>query len=150
VPSYRRSSGERRLQLTWLLSGAAVFVAAGVVLVWLGTPAGLWRVVQLAALLGTLALPVSIGFGILKFRLYDIDRIISRTLGYTIVTGLLVGLYAGLVLLATQVLHHPGPVTVAVSTPVATALFNPVRHWVQRVVVDEALEPVHLSLWTGR
>jgi hypothetical protein len=77
---------------------------------------------------------VSIGSGILKFRLYDIDRIISRTLGYAIVTGLLVGLYAGIVLLATQVLHHPGPVTVAVSTLVAAALFNPVRHKVQRAV----------------
>jgi hypothetical protein len=42
------------------------------------------------------ALPVSLGIGILKFRLYDIDRIISRMLAYTIVTGLLVGLYAGL------------------------------------------------------
>ena len=45
--------------------------------------------------------------GILKYRLYDIDRIISRTLAYAIVTGLLVGVYAGLVLLATQVLPVP-------------------------------------------
>ena len=58
-----------------------------------------------AAGVGTLALPVSLGFGILKFRLYDIDRIISRTLAYAIVTGLLAGVYAGIVLLATQVDH---------------------------------------------
>ena len=53
---------------------------------------------------GAVALPVCIGVAILKYRLYDIDRIISRTLAYAIVTGLLVGVYAGLVLLATQVL----------------------------------------------
>jgi hypothetical protein len=96
--------------------------------------AGEWRVAANLATIGTFALPVSIGFGILKFRLYDIDRVISRTLAYTLVTGLLVGVYTGIVLLATQVLHHPGPVTVAVSTLVAAALFNPLRHRVQRAV----------------
>jgi hypothetical protein len=186
VLSYRRSSGDRRLQLKWLLSGATVFIVSGVVLVWLNNPSGLWKVVQVAALLGTLALPVSIGFGILKFRLYDIDRIISRTVGYAVVTGLLVGLYAGLVLLATQVLRFHGPVAVAVSTLAAAALFNPLRRRVQRTVdrrfnrarydaeqtvaafaarlqdhvelgevradlldvVNAALEPAHLSVWT--
>ena len=54
--------------------------------------------------MAVLALPVSMGVAILKYRLYDIDRIISRTLAYALVTGLLVGVYAGLVLLATQVL----------------------------------------------
>jgi hypothetical protein len=134
VMTYRRSVGERRLQLKWLISGAAVFIVAGITLVILNSPAGWLSVVDVAAAIGTLALPVSIGFGILKFRLYDIDRIISRTLGYTIVTGLLVGVYAGMVLLATQVLHHPGPVTVATSTLVVAALFNPLRHRVQRAV----------------
>ena len=59
---------------------------------------------------GLLALPVSMGVAIFKYRLFDIDRIVSRTLGYAIVTGLLVGVYAGLVLLATRVLavHTPG------------------------------------------
>ena len=57
--------------------------------------------------IGLAALPAGIGVGILKYRLYDIDRIISRTLAYAIVTGLLVGVYAGLVLLATQVLPVP-------------------------------------------
>ena len=53
---------------------------------------------------------------VLKYRLYDIDRIISRTLAYAIVTGLLVGIYAGLVLLATQVFRFADPVAVAAST----------------------------------
>lgn len=120
VLSYRRSSGERRLQLKWLLSGATVFVAASIILVRLGSPIGLWKAVQFAALLGTLALPVSIGFGILKFRLYDIYRIISRTLGYAIVTGLLAGVYGGLVLLTTQVLKVHTPVAVARSAPTSS------------------------------
>src|SRR5260370_27597423 len=59
--------------------------------------------------IGLAALPVGIGVGILKYRLYDIDRIISRTLAYAIVTGLLVGVYAGLVLLATRVLPLSSP-----------------------------------------
>ncbi len=50
---------------------------------------------------------------VLKYRLYEIDKIISRTLAYAIVTGLLVGVYAGLVLLATQVLTIKSPVAVA-------------------------------------
>jgi hypothetical protein len=80
------------------------------------------------------ALPAAMGVGILKYRLYEIDRIISRTLAYTIVTGLLVGVYAGLVLLAQQVLGFSSPVAVAASTLVAAALFNPVRRRVQHAV----------------
>ena len=72
--------------------------------------------------------------GILKYRLYDIDRIISRTLAYGIVTGLLVGMYAGLVLLATRVLSFHTPVAVAAATLAAAALFNPLRRRVQQAV----------------
>ena len=70
----------------------------------------------------------------MKYRLYEIDRIISRTLAYAIVTGLLVGLYAGLVLLATRVLSFHTPVAVAASTLAAAALFNPLRRRVQQLV----------------
>jgi hypothetical protein len=83
---------------------------------------------------GIIALPVSIGVAVLRYRLYEIDRIVSRTLAYAIVTGLLVGLYAGLVLLATQVLRFSSPVAVAAATLAAAALFNPVRRRVQRAV----------------
>ena len=79
-------------------------------------------------------LPVSIGVAVLRYRLFDIDRVISRTVAYAIVTGLLVGVYAGLVLLATQVFRFHSSVAVAVSTLAAAALFAPVRRWVQRVV----------------
>ena len=87
-----------------------------------------------AAWFGVAALPVCIGVAILKYRLYEIDRIVSRTLAYAIVTGLLVGVYAGLVLLATEVLRFHSTVAVAASTLAAAALFSPVRRWVQRAV----------------
>jgi hypothetical protein len=83
---------------------------------------------------GVAALPVALGIGILKYRLYEIDRIISRTLAYAIVTGLLVGVYAGLVLLATRVLPLTSGVAVAGSTLAAAALFNPLRKRVQHAV----------------
>jgi hypothetical protein len=83
---------------------------------------------------GLAAVPLSIGVAVLKYRLYDIDRIISRTLAYAIVTGLLIGLYAGLVLLATRILSVHTPAAVAAATLAAAALFNPLRRRVQRAV----------------
>jgi hypothetical protein len=138
VLSWRRASGERRQQLKWLMSGAAVCVAVLGVTAVLGSldqsMSPTTQAVLSAITIGIAALPVSIGVAILKYRLYDIDRIISRTLGYAIVTGLLVGVYAGLVLLATRVLPLSSPVAVAAATLAAAALFNPVRRWVQRLV----------------
>jgi hypothetical protein len=84
--------------------------------------------------LAFLGLWTAIAIAILKYRLYEIDRIISRTLAYAIVTGLLVGVYAGLVLLATQVFGFHTPVAVAASTLAAAASFSPLRRRVQRVV----------------
>jgi hypothetical protein len=138
VATFRRSSDERRQQLKWLLSGAVAGFFGGVVVVLVSSldthPS---PIAQAAISLGavvTLAFPASIGVGILKYRLYDIDRIISRTLAYATVTGLLVGIYAGLVLLATSVLTIRPPVAVAAATLAAAALFNPLRRRVQRMV----------------
>ena len=86
------------------------------------------------AILGVLGIPISIGVGITKYRLYDIDRIVSRTLAYALLTGLLVGVFVGLILLTTRVLPFSSPVGVAASTLAALALFNPLRHRIQRVV----------------
>jgi hypothetical protein len=132
VLGYRRASGERRQQLKWLMTGSAL---AGV---GLASAAGganshfvILRILGILGFFAILGLPVSIGVAILKYRLYDIDRIISRTLAYAIVTGLLVGLYAGLVLLATEVFRFHSTVAVAAATLAAAALFNPVRRRVQ-------------------
>lgn len=128
IASWRRSSGERRQQLKWLLSGTGVCAVLGI---WaLGTNSAIWEV----AILGLCALPASMGVAILRYRLYDIDRIISRTLAYALLTGLLIGVYAGLVLLATQVLGFASTWAVAASTLAAAALFTPARRRVQRAV----------------
>jgi len=130
VLTWRRATDERRQQLKWLACGAAISLASFVAAVALGATSTLAQVL----FNGIAALPVSIGVGILKYRLYDIDRIISRTLAYAIVTGLLAGVYAGLVLLTTQVFRVHTPVAVAASTLAAAALFNPVRRRVQQMV----------------
>ncbi len=82
----------------------------------------------------TAGIPLACAVAVLKYRLYEIDRIISRTLAYAIVTGLLIGVYAGLVLLATQVFQVHAPVAVAASTLAAAALFTPLRSRVQHRV----------------
>ena len=130
VLSWRRATGERRAQLKWLMAGSTASViglAAG-----FAFQSGVLNTVCLVV--GLFSLPVSIIFAILKYHLYDIDRLISRTVSYTVVTGLLIGVYAGVVTFATRVLPVTSPVGVAASTLVAAALFNPLRHRVQRVV----------------
>jgi hypothetical protein len=74
------------------------------------------------------------GVAILRYRLYDIDRLISRTLSYALLTGLLVGTFVGVVALTTDALALSGRVGVAASTLIAAALFNPLRVRVQRLV----------------
>ena len=188
VVSWRRSAGERRQQLNWLMAGGAAALVSFIAAVFASAAHGAWQVVGDVLVIGLAALPAAIGVGILKYRLYEIDRIISRTLAYAIVTGLLVGVYAGLVLLARQVLTVDSPVAVAASTLAAAALFSPLRRRVQRVVdrrfnrvrydgertveafaarlkdavdldmiradlagvVNRALEPTHVLVWTAR
>jgi hypothetical protein len=135
--SWRRASGERRQQLKWLASGAAITIASVVAALVFATtgPAPQVEVwVDNFLWFGLAALPVSMGVAILRYRLYEIDRIISRTLAYTVVTGLLVAAYAGLVLLSTHVLALSSSVAVAASTLAAAAAFSPLRRRVQRIV----------------
>ena len=139
VLSWRRSSGDRRQQLKWLMSGAGVLAASQAIIQPVldfdpGLPDQVQLLLNVLLGLGAAALPVCLGIALLRYRLYDIDRIISRTLAYAIVTGLLIGLYAGLVLLPTQALSFRTSVAVAASTLAAVALFNPLRRRVQRIV----------------
>ena len=110
--SWRRSDGERRQQLKWLVAGGAFSVISVALSAAVDSPTGIGQVVSTLLGFGLVAVTASIGVGILKYRLYDIDRIISRTLAYAILTGLLVGVYAGLVLLATHVVSITAPVAV--------------------------------------
>jgi hypothetical protein len=129
ILAWRHAGTDRRQQIKWLLSGVAVFIVIGVPS--LGISSDIW---EAGIAIGFSALPLAIGVGILRYRLYDIDRIVSRTVSYGIVTALLAGAYAGLVLLATRELGFSSEVAVAVSTLAAAAAFNPLRRRVQRLV----------------
>jgi hypothetical protein len=132
VRSWRAAAGERREQLKWLMAGGAVSLLS-VCVTSASNPDNLRPVTDVAAL-GIAALPLSIGVGILKYRLYEIDRLVSRTISYAIVTGVLVATFVGVVALTTGVLPFSSPVGVTASTLAAAALFNPLRLRVQRVV----------------
>ena len=136
--SWRRSSGVRRQQLKWLMTGAGILGVSQAVIQAIDSNSNLsvaaQGILNTVSAISLAALPVGLAVAIMRYRLYDIDRIISRTLAYAVVTGLLVGVYAGLVLLATHVLSVKSPVAVAVATLAAAALFNPLRHRVQKIV----------------
>jgi len=140
TPAYRHASGERRQQLKWLYGGAAIFVFAyiGVFIATLAVRAvpgwSNQSVVDALTVLATAALPVCMAVAVLKYRLYELDRIISRVISYALITALLGGVFAGLVLLTTRVLPAKGQLPVAVATLVIAALFNPLRRRVQHAV----------------
>jgi hypothetical protein len=134
VPAYRAATGERRQQLKWLICGGSIACVGGVLTVVLSGYSGVLGVLGKLALLGLFGIPIAIGVGITKYRLYEIDRLISRTLSYTLLTGALLGVFAGLVLLTTRVLPFSSPVGVAASTLAAASLFNPLRKRLQRWV----------------
>jgi MFS family permease len=129
---YSRASGERRQQLKSLAAGSVV----GVVCLTISGALGGGSTVAGSVLftVGLASMPLSIGVGILRYRLYEIDRLISRTLSYAILTALLVGTFLGLVALTTNTLAFSGRVGVAASTLAAAALFNPLRIRIQRLV----------------
>ena len=136
VPRYRHATGERRQQLKWLYSGAVALVIsvfAGALAS--GSSSGLANLVSnLITPLGFLAFAACFAVAVLKYRLYEIDRIISRVISYAIITAVLAGTFAGLVVLATVVLSFKSSVAVAAATLAAAALFNPLRKRVQHAV----------------
>jgi hypothetical protein len=135
----RRSRGVARQQLKWLAFAGAVL--AGAILAeglvqWLGRDRGpLGEVLGVVLILGgMLGIPVAAGVAILRYRLYDIDRIIRRTVAYGLLTALLGGAYAGLVLALGQVFGRSSNLTVAIATLTVAAVFQPARRRIQQVV----------------
>lgn len=134
VARYRRSDFEVRSQIR-LVSLSLVFFIAVVLYRLLTDDRG-----SLSGLLfglSTVSIPISITLAILRYRLFDIDRLISRTVGYVIVVGVLALVYvAGAVWLPTQITGGGSPLFVAASTLAAAALFNPLRRhvikWIDR------------------
>jgi hypothetical protein len=133
VLRFRRARGIERQQLRWLAFAAAlappavVVTAAGILAEDL-TVAG-WAIGLYLALL-----PVAIGASIVRYRLYDLDRIISRTLAYGLLTLLLGGGYAGVVLGLGQLLGQESSLVVAAATLAVAAAFRPARRRIQAVV----------------
>jgi hypothetical protein len=133
VIRFRRARGIERQQLRWvaLAAGLAPLAVLGIAA---GLAVGSWIVVGWAVGL-YLAMPVlATGAAILRYRLYDIDRIISRTLAYGLLTVLLAGAYAGVVLGLGQLLGRESSLVVAAATLAVAALFQPARRRIQALV----------------
>ncbi len=133
VVRFRRAQGVERQQLRWvalaaaLAAGAALVVLTGMVT---ATPAlYIWAAGAYVAVL-----PVAIAAAIARYRLYDLDRIISRALAYGLLTVVLGTCYSGVVLLLGQLLGRRSSLAVAGATLAAAGLFQPARHRIQQAV----------------
>lgn len=131
VVRYRRAAEREQAQLRWVLWAASI-AAAALVIGWVvPVDSVVWQIV---APLAYALIPVSIGVAVLRFRLYDIDRIISRTAAYAIVTVLVLGVYAVIATSVTWILPKATAVAVAVATLAAAAIFLPALRWIRRRV----------------
>jgi hypothetical protein len=135
VVRFRRSRGVERQQLKWIVS-ALVLVGVGLGLT-AGTHGLFGEWTFFLAMFSLAAVPVSVGFAMLRYRLYDIDVVINRALVYGILTAILAGIYLGSVLLlgvALKSLTGGSGLAVATSTLAVAALFRPARARIQGVV----------------
>jgi hypothetical protein len=130
---FRRARGIERQQLGWVALAAALMVLA-VPVVLVAVALGIPILVDWAAAVWVVVLPVAVGAAILRYRLYDLDRIISRTLAYGLLTLLLGGGYAVVVLGLGQLLERDSPLVVAAATLAVAAVFQPARRRVQAMV----------------
>jgi hypothetical protein len=141
VKRYRRSVGVERQQMKWLsLVGVAAALLLGFVLAlsFFTARESAFGDVMWMAFFSTLVLgiPVAVGFAILRYRLYDIERVISRTVSYAVVTAILGGLFVLVALLPTAIVGSEDAPDwlIAVATLLIVALFRPVRRRVQTAV----------------
>ena len=134
VVRYRRAKGMERQQLRWLALAATVAAVALVVAVAAAVLGGSVGVVLVAAGASVVVLPLATGAAILRYRLYDLDRIVSRTLAWGLLT-LLLGLgYAAVVLGLGRLLPQSSSLAVAAATLAVAAAFKPARRHIQRAV----------------
>jgi hypothetical protein len=130
---FRRSRGVERQQFKWLAASAGFLVA----LLPVTTAFNFSDVAGAVFTVALIALPVSVGIAVLRYRLYEIDRLVSRTLVYGTLTVILGAAYVGLVLAGQAVFSSfagGGDLAIAGSTLVVAALFLPVRARLQRLV----------------
>ena len=130
VVRFRRSRGIERQQMKWIVYSFFIFLAVALL-----TSLPIDENITFSALwIAAFFIPIAIGVAILRYRLYDIDRLISRTVTYTLVVGLLAGVFAGGNLLLQRLLPFQSSLAVAGSTLAVAGLFNPLRRRVQAVV----------------
>jgi hypothetical protein len=130
IVRFRRSRGDERQQMKWM-AWAAGLLALGFV------AQGVFHLSDVVFSLAISTLPVALGIALFKYRLYDVDRVINKTLVYGVSTALLAGAYIGLVLAGETLFSSVASgssVAVAVSTLVVAGLFLPVRRRVQQFV----------------
>jgi hypothetical protein len=138
VVRFRRSRGVERQQLKWFTYGALLVAGSWAVI----TPTGLGEALtsplwSLFTALSGWIIPGAIGIAVLRYRLYDIDRILNRTLVYVLLTVLLGGIYAGVVLVLGQLFGQVGDPpswVIAGATLAVAALFQPARRRIQEAV----------------
>ena len=133
VQRFQRARGVERQQLRWVALAAALIVLGGVI----GLAAlslGATMVLGWTIGVSMAILPVAVGAAVLRYRLYDLDRIVSRTLAYGLLTVLLGGGYAALVLGLSQLVGQDSSLVVAGATLAVAAAFQPARRSVQRAV----------------
>lgn len=134
---YRRAQDYERQQIQWLLYAGALFVVIYSAAFYFLSESGsqFEGLHNLLMLLSILAIPVAIAIAILRYRLYDIDVIIRKTLQYGVVTVLLLLVYTGSVVLLQSLVENitgeQSPIVIVISTLVIAALFNPLRNRVQ-------------------
>ena len=136
VMRFWQARGVERQQLRWVALAAALVPVAVLVAIAASTIGGPAADTVVTFAIGTVTwlVPLALGAAVLRYRLYDLDRIISRTLAYGLVTLLLGGGYAAVVLLLGRLLGRSSSLAVAGATLAVAALFQPVRRRVQAVV----------------
>ena len=128
---YRNGGREERQQLRWFLAAAPIFLVS-----FFGLSSQI-KVISICAALGVTTLPIAAGVAIFRYRLYDLDLVVRRTLVYGVLTAGLAGLYFGIVLgfqAAFSGLTRGNDLAIAGSTLAVAALFRPARRWIQSVV----------------
>jgi hypothetical protein len=128
VVRFYRARGIERQQLKWLVYAASLALVATFFF-----PAAWWTY-DLLPRLSVWAIPVAIGVAVLRYRLYEIDRLVNRTLVYATLTVLLGGAYAGVVLGLGQLLGRDSSLVVAVATLAVAAVFQPARRRIQQAM----------------
>jgi len=140
VVRFRGSTGTQRAQLKWLAWAASVVTVGFVfqILTWFAsrqTDGDLAQVGLLVLVVCFAAIPAACGVAVTRYRLYDIDRVVSRTVAYLLLTGIVVGVYVAVVTAASSVLPRgASQAVVAAATLAAAAAFEPARRRVQRMV----------------